>query len=205
MKELKPLLRDDASAFERQLLNAVRRERPSPQLQSRMRGTLGLTGPVAWLGAARAALSTVAGKSAVGVAIAGLVAGSLVATGVVGGGSEGDSETAAPSAPVAAELAPVAPAERAAPEAAVVAAPEAPPGAVTAAPGTDAEAPEDRQLREEILLLDGARAALQRGARAAALRELERYRERFPEGILGREAAQLRQQARAKRTAGGAR
>jgi hypothetical protein len=34
---------------------------------------------------------------------------------------------------------------------------------------------------------------------------LDRYRERFPEGILAREAAQLRQQARAKGPARGAR
>lgn len=200
MKELKPLLRDDASAFERQLLNAVRGERPSPQLQSRMRGTLGLTGPVAWLGAARAALSTVAGKSAVGLAVVGLVAGTLLATGVVGGGG---SEPAASSAPLAAELAPAPAApERAAPE---TAAAEAPPSTVTAEPAAGAEDPGDRQLREEISLLDGARTALQRGSRAAALRELDRYRERFPSGILSREAAQLRQQARAKVPAGGTR
>src|SRR5262245_58848751 len=86
MKELKPLLRDDASDFERQLLNAVRRERPSPQLQARMRGTLGLTGPVAWLGAARAALSTGIGKSVLGLAVVGLVGAGLVGSGLVAGG-----------------------------------------------------------------------------------------------------------------------
>lgn len=191
MKELKPLLRDDASAFERQLLNAVRRERPSPQLQARMRGTLGLTGPVAWLGAARAAMSTVAGKSAVGVAVVGLVAGGLVASGVVGGAGALNGAGSTPPAPVSTVLAPAPP----------VLAP-APP--VLAAPA-EAEDPGDRQLREEILLLDGARSALQRGARGAALRELDAYRERFPEGILSREAAQLRQQARTKAPARGAR
>jgi hypothetical protein len=77
--------------------------------------------------------------------------------------------------------------------------------ALPAEPAADAEDPGERQLREEILLLDGARTALQRGSRAAALRELDRYRERFPTGILSREAAQLRQQARVKVPAGGAR
>lgn len=209
MKELKPLLRDDASAFERQLLNAVRRERPSPQLRARMRGTLGLTGPVAWLGAARAALSTVAGKSAVGVAVVGLVgglvvgglvAGGLVATGVVGGGG---GEHVTPKAPNTALAAPTPPAVPAATEAAATEAAVPQPSA--GVPAADTEDPGDRQLREEILLLDGARSALQRGSRATGLRELDRYRERFPEGILSREAAQLRQQARAKAPVSGAR
>jgi hypothetical protein len=74
--------------------------------------------------------------------------------------------------------------------------PSAPPAADASA--SDTEDPNSRQLREEILLLDQARGALQRGSRAAALRELDRYHERFPEGILSREATQLRQQARLK-------
>jgi hypothetical protein len=189
MKELKPLLRDDASAFERQLLSAVQRERPSPQLQARMRSTLGLTGPVAWLGAARAALSTAAAKSAVGVAVVGLVAGGIVATGASDGpglqgpGLQGSQNVAAEAAPMVAEAAPVL-------------APTISPSVPAAEDA--AEDPGARQLREEILLLDQARSALQRGSRGAALQELDRYRARFPEGILSREAAQLRQQARVK-------
>lgn len=184
MKDLKPLLRDDASDFERQLLNAARRERPSSQLQASMRGTLGLTGPVAWLGAVRASLSTVAGKSALGLAVVGLVAGGVFASGVV----DLSDSPPAPQAPAAVLTAPAAtpPALQ----------PSAPPAAEASA--SDTEDPSSRQLREEILLLDQARGALQRGSRAAALRELDRYHERFPEGILGREALQLRQQARLK-------
>ncbi|MEO8179483.1 MAG: hypothetical protein ABI895_11690 [Deltaproteobacteria bacterium] len=53
----------------------------------------------------------------------------------------------------------------------------------------------NRELREEILLLDQVRAALQSGSGAAALEQLDAYRQRFPAGILSREAAQLRQQA----------
>ncbi|MEY2931623.1 MAG: hypothetical protein RL033_2372 [Pseudomonadota bacterium] len=191
MKDLKPLLRDDASDFERQLLNAVRRERPSAQLQASMRGTLGLTGPVAWLGAVRAALSTGAGKSALGVAVVGLVAAGVFASGVV----DLSDGSAAPQAPATALTAPAAPPPvlEAAPE---IAQPITPAAAEVAA--SDTEDASSRQLREEILVLDQARGALQRGSRAVALRELDRYQERFPEGILSREATQLRQQARLK-------
>src|SRR6185295_16088677 len=78
MKEPKPLLREGASDFERQLLGAVLRERPSPRLRARMRRTLGLTGPLAWAGRAQARLMGGAGKSALGVAVVGLVAAGVV-------------------------------------------------------------------------------------------------------------------------------
>ena len=55
------------------------------------------------------------------------------------------------------------------------------------------------QLREEIALLDEARNALQRGARARAEGVLDDYRERFPRGLLSREAALLRRQTASKR------
>ncbi|MEY4545926.1 MAG: hypothetical protein RL685_2121 [Pseudomonadota bacterium] len=204
MKDLKPLLRDDASDFERQLLNAVRRERPSAQLQASMRGTLGLTGPVAWLGAVRAALSTTAGKSALGVAVVGLVAGGVFASGVV----DLSGSSAAPPAPATVLTAPAAPrpvleaapvlTQPRAPRAAEARAAEARTAEAHAAEASasDTEDLSSRQLREEILLLDRARGALQRGSRAGALRELDHYQERFPQGILSREATQLRQQAR---------
>jgi hypothetical protein len=189
MKDLRPLLREDASDFERQLLNAARRELPPPQLQARMRGTLGLTGPVAWLGAVRAALSTVAGKSALGVAVVGLIAGGAVAGGILDvAGTKG--EPAALVAPTATVEAPVAP-----PAVVPVTPRVVQPIEPAAAPEADVEDASTRQLREEILVLDQARGALQRGSRASALQELDRYRERFPEGILSREAAQLRKQA----------
>ena len=187
MKEPKPLLREGASDFERQLLSAVRRERPSPQLRSRMRYTLGLTGPIAWAGSVKAMLAALAGKGAISVAVVG-----LVAAGVVGVRSM-QSDRDAPRA-----------VREAAPAVAVAAPEPVSPPAVTlpvAAPAVEqpAPAPEQtagsRELREEILLLDQVRAALQRGSGAAALEQLDVYRQRFPSGILTREAAQLRQQA----------
>src|SRR6188768_1253212 len=125
MKDLKPLLREGASDFERQLLSAAMRERPSPQLHSRMRRTLGLTGPIAWAGSVKAMLATVAGKGAVAVAVVGLAAG------VVGLRAQ-QAERSAPSANVAVEApstAPAAPIPAAVPPSLAVA-----PAAAPAAP-----------------------------------------------------------------------
>ena len=57
----------------------------------------------------------------------------------------------------------------------------------------------DRQLREEIALIDAARAALQAGNRELARERLQVYGERFPEGILRREAKVLSRRAEPKR------
>jgi len=199
MKDLKPLLREGASDFERQLLSAAMRERPSPQLHSRMRRTLGLTGPIAWAGSVKAMLATVAGKGAVAVAVVGLAAG------VVGLRAQ-QAERSAPSANVAVEApstAPAAPIPAAVPPSLAVAPAAAP--AAPAAVEPAAEEPSSGELREEIRLLDEARSALQRGSGAAALEQLDRYRQRFPSGVLRREASLLRQQAVAGRSAGAAR
>jgi len=199
MKDLKPLLREGASDFERQLLSAAMRERPSPQLHSRMRRTLGLTGPIAWAGSVKAMLATVAGKGAVAVAVVGLAAG------VVGLRAQ-QAERSAPSANVAVEApstAPAAPIPAAVPPSLAVAPAAAP--AAPAAVEPAAEEPSSGELREEIRLLDEARSALQRGSGAAALEQLDRYRQHFPSGVLRREASLLRQQAVAGRSAGAAR
>jgi hypothetical protein len=189
MKDLKPLLREGASDFERQLLSAAMRERPSPQLHSRMRRTLGLTGPIAWAGSVKAMLATAVGKGALGAAVVG-----LAAAGIVGLRAE---QSTTPRASVAVE------APSAAPAAALPEVVPPSPGLPVAAPAEPAAEPapaadsSSGELREEIQLLDAARGALQRGSGAAALEQLERYRQRFPSGVLRREAAQLRQQASA--------
>jgi hypothetical protein len=193
MKEPKPLLREGASDFERQLLGAVMRERPSPQLRSRMRRTLGLTGPLAWASSVKAMLMGLAGKSALGVAVVGLVAAGVV--GIRSTQAERDESRVS-----------------LAPEATAVVnerAPTVQQPVTTPAPQKSAKAPEQNasggELREEILLLDQVRAALQQGSAAAALEQLDRYRQRFPSGMLSREAALLRQQAAARRAPGTAR
>jgi hypothetical protein len=61
------------------------------------------------------------------------------------------------------------------------------------------EQDDDGRLREEIALLDTARSSLQRGDRESARASLRAYRERFPDGILRREAGLLRRRAEPKR------
>ena len=191
MKDLKPLLRDGASDFERQLLSAAMRERPSPQLRSRMRRTLGLTGPLAWAGSVKAMLATVVGKGVISVAVVGIAAAGII--GVRAQQSERSVPRAslvveAPSPPSAATPAHETPAALPPAPVAAPSAPEPPAQPV-------AEESSSRELREEIELLDKARSALQHGSSALALEQLERYRQRFPSGVLRREASLLRQQA----------
>ncbi|HTV18824.1 MAG TPA: hypothetical protein VMG12_09140 [Polyangiaceae bacterium] len=196
MKEPKRLLSHGASDFERQLLRAVATERPSALLRSRMQRSLGLVGPLAWASNVKAMFGSMGRKVAVGAAAAGVVvAGGVAAYQLM-------PRDAAPSGASPNDEAPsmVAPAviETPAPEApAVVEAhavePAAPPSSAPAADDS-----EDGRLREEIALLDSVKAALQRGERDQARHSLDTYRERFPDGILRREANVLRQRAEAK-------
>jgi hypothetical protein len=189
MREPKRLLSDGATDFERQLLKAVINERPSALMRSRMQQGLGLVGPIAWVGNAKAFLGTLATKGGVSAALGGVVAaGGLAAAVGVGrladdSGSDSSMRSVAPVAMIAAaEVAPPAPAPK-------VVAP------VPAVSAESAELERNSQLRDEIALLDAARVALQQGARTRALGELSRYDERFPDGILSREANLLRRRA----------
>jgi len=184
----KPLLREGATDFERQLLRAVAGERPSPRLQARMRRGLGLSGMVFWAGNVKAMLATMAGKGALGVTIAGLATVAGVAT---------YRHMAADAPPREVPLVAAAPV----PAAPLLAAPAAnqpalPPTASEPKAAVAAEAGADSgQLREEILLLDRARSALRDGSANLALTLLDDYRQRFPAGILEREAELLRQRS----------
>ena len=222
MKEPRRLLSHGATDFERQLLRAVVSERPSALLRSRMQKGLGLVGPLAWASSVKAMLGSMAAKVTGGVALGTIVAaGGIAAVSLIPGSTaqgpalrvQADARTEAATPAPQLETMPQALAlPPAVVEAEVAAAPEAPapsePGAeVTAAPeaalavdpGAADEADGDRQLREEIALLDTARSALQRGERDAARESLETYRERFPNGILSREAKVLSKRAQAKR------
>lgn len=190
MKEPKRLLSHGASDFERQLLRAVATERPSALLRSRMQRSLGLVGPLAWASNVKAMFGSTASKVALGAAVAGVVVmGGIAAYQLAPGGEE-------PPLAVPAVAEPPSMAVIEAPRPAAV---EAPP---VAAPPSDvpatADDSEDGRLREEIALLDGVKAALQRGERERARQSLDTYRERFPDGILRREANVLRQRAEAK-------
>lgn len=191
------LLLGGATDFERSLLRAVLDERPSPELTLRMEQALGLG-----VGALPGATSTAAtGHAAAGqgaavhVAAPSLAAkagvagiwikagvGALVGAGLVASGVAVQSRvTRAPSAPVV---------DRSAHQASkteTVPAEAAPVGAPTAT----AEAVHDEALRDEIGLLDAARAASARGDVHRAREVLARYHREFPHGSLEREARVL--------------
>ena len=190
MREPKPLLREGATDFERQLLRSVAGERPSPRLQARMRRGLGLSGAVFWAGNAKAMFATLAGKAALGVTIAGLATVAGVAT-----YRHLSAEPPVRELPADVLAAPVAPAP--VPAVAVAPAPVLEPlASPEPKPVAAAEASADNgQLREEILLLDRARTALRQGSANRALSLLDDYRQRFPAGILNREAELLRQRS----------
>lgn len=209
MKEPKRLLSHGATDFERQLLRAVVSERPSALLRSRMQRGLGLVGPLAWASNVKAMFGTAASKVTGGVAVGLVVAGGFAAVQLMPGSSSPPSSSAAPA---------VAPAVEAPPEAGGTSHPASDPAAMIAAgaengavePAPEARAlpvetavgeqapSDDGQLREEIALIDAARAALQRGDRDQARASLSSYRERFPNGVLSREANVLRRRADAK-------
>jgi hypothetical protein len=189
MREPKRLLSNGATDFERQLLKAVINERPSALMRSRMQQGLGLVGPIAWAGNAKAFFGSLATKGGISAALGGVVAAGGLAAAVGFGrlaedpGSDSSMPSAAPVAMIAAaEVAPPPPAPEVVAPASVVS-PES------------AELARNSQLREEIALLDAVRVALQQGARTRALAELSRYDERFPDGILSREANLLRRRS----------
>lgn len=230
MNDPKPLLREGATDFERRLLSAALGERPSPRLQAQMRRGIGLTGPLLWAGNVKAMLGTLVGKSVIGavglVAAGGLAAAVNHAT--VSAPATATPATATPATPTPATPTLAAPSPADAPSVPFVdqqrqatpalapaaddrtntgvATDEAKAGTAVserAAVDDDANANDDGsngQLREEIRLLDQARGALQRGSAKDARSVLDEYRERFPTGILDREANVLLEQTRARGT-----
>lgn len=218
MKEPRRLLSQGATDFERQLLRAAVSERPSAPLRSRMQRGLGLVGPLAWASNAKAALGQLAAKLTPGLLVGGVVAAAAVTGAALWARDSGEVvhlPAAAPSAEVVAAEPPAAVAppalgapassvgEAAALKAAALEAPAAEAPALEAPaldlPAAEAAGDDDSRLREEIALLDAARAALQRGDREGARASLRTYRERFPEGVLAREARVLRRRADGKR------
>ena len=187
MKEPKRLLRADATHIERCLLEAARSECPSPDQQLRMRMALGL--PVTGIAATGIKAAAAAWGHAAVLAV--------VAAGVVGTASspEPELDRTGPSlvrplnqAPVrAAEPGPVASATDLE---ALELAPLDPPK-----PAASSRASSPNDLREEIRLLDQARAALKNEAPAEALERLGAYGARFPRGAFRQEAMVLRIEA----------
>jgi TolA-binding protein len=170
------------TGFERALLAAAARERPSRELRTRMRRALGL--PL---------VLSFAGFKAAAVAWAQATVVAVVGAGLVGTASSPPREPTSSPASAPADIRPPPPVVRQAPatEASPVPAPaeeaKAPKRAPTRAPSDD--------VREEIRLLDHARAALLQHAPARALERLGQYAQRFPRGALRQEATVLRIEA----------
>jgi len=194
---VKRLLDEGGSVFERDLLGALREERPSPELLARMQHGLGIASGAAAAGA---------GATAATFAWAKLALAGLAAVGLAVGASVALRQQAPPDAlAVAPTLKPV-PVR--------VEASKAVPGPVPVAVSDLAVADEESaekevaapvrarpaasvtvDLRDEIRLLDQARAAVRAGNGSEALALLGKYNRRYPRGQFRQEAQVLRVEA----------
>lgn len=215
MQEPERLLASGATDFERKLLEAVKDERPSAELQQRMQQALGLSIGTASPGSSPtsppptgAALSGGLKGALLKVALGAIVAGGL-ASAIVWSTTDGDDRSVSP--PTRKRVSPTAvPApqrdEAPATTGAETSRPQVSSPAEAVGPGAGAEpeptSPEGidepraptaaDDLRLEIELLDAVRAASSVGESKRAREVLERYDERFPRGALQREAEMLR-------------
>jgi hypothetical protein len=181
MKDPERLL-SRTTGLERALLVAAARERPPRELHARMRRALGLPLLLSFAGAKAAAVAW----AQVGVA-------AIVTAGLVGTASSPPREPAASPASAPADVRPTSPAVHEVPAILPSAAP---------VPAEEAKAPKraptpaaSNDVRDEIRLLDHARAALLQHAPSRALERLAQYSQRFPRGVLRQEAAVLRIEA----------
>jgi TolA-binding protein len=198
------IFKSEASEFERRLLHAARDEVPSPDLTRRMQTALGLKGAASLAPVvAKPVLSSVAAfGGVVALAVVGVVGYRLTRPRTpVAAPVSAPSRASAASATVAETTARSTAAERveatpnSTPASAVTARPAA---AASSAPGltprpTAADA--KHELREEIALIDAARAAVQSRSSAQALTLLRRYQTSYPRGAFAPEATVLRIEA----------
>ncbi len=200
MNDPQRLLDSGASPVERYLLDAAAHEKPPLELVQGMQAGLGLGAKTSVMASA-AGSSGVAGYVAVAVLGVGAVLAGLVALQSPAQVPPAPAEPAAsvvaapvqapPEAAPAVEAAPAAEAEPAPAEAPLTESSEkAPLVAKKASPG--AKASTGDELRQELQLLDEARAALKSGAPARARVLLERHARRFPSGSFRQEADVLR-------------
>ena len=185
MKNPKPMFDGGGSELERRWLSEARAEEPPPEVVRRIERALGIApGPAVTPAAPRVEAAASAGKGASGAVVA-----SLAALGV--GGAIGLVLLLTRAAPPPVPAAKVTPenvvAETAAQPAGVPS--QAVPREIGPAPPTTGA------LRDEISLIDGARAALGAGSPAEALALLDRYRARHPRGMLLPEALAMRIEA----------
>lgn len=183
MNEPKRLLEGGGTSLERSLLSALASERPSPELSRHMHQGIAFTGAVAGAKVAAAGHGALAWVG-------------LVAAGLALGVAASQVHERQPPAPVVAPPAPqtvTQPVETAEPPAPVAPAPvleEAAPATRIRAPG-----PRSGDLRDEIRMLDGARAAVRARRANDALKLLARYDRQYPNGQFRQEVLVLRVEA----------
>lgn len=201
MSEPMPLRTSEITAFERELLEAARAERPPAELTLAMEQALGLGSAVAGPGAAGAASVTGSagfwGYAAIaGVVLAGAGAALLAFAPASPPAAVRPAAPAVQAAVVTPQAAPATPSETGvapAPIETSVSRPMAP--AAPVAVRAPVARPAANPLRDEIRLIDEARAALRGGDSERSLSSLERHARQFPRGALRQEAAVLRVQA----------
>jgi hypothetical protein len=173
------MLDGDGNAFERELLGSLAEERPGRALSRRMRQGLVLSGVLVSAKAGLASWVVIAG-----FVTAGATAGVVALT-------RGAPEAAAPVSAAKVET-PRAPQVEGPPP--VESAPAAVPDAVRA-PNVAPPSVSSRDLREEIALLDQARAAVRSGNGQKALALLSLHQRQFPRGEFRQEVTVLRIEA----------
>ena len=175
------LAEGEATAFERQLLDAAKRQAPGSALKARMQEGLGL-------GGATAPVQALVGKSFA----LGWKANALLALAAVGaavtvplvwrsqrGTSSGQPASAVPGTSMSADPVPSSPSS----------------ADDLLRAKTRQAAGASGSVMEEIRLLDRVRGAMSAGAPRRALAELQRYDQQYPRGAFGPEAVVLRVEA----------
>ena len=182
MKDSKPMFDGGGSDLERRWLSEARAEEPPPEVVRRIERALGIApSPVFPPAAPRVEAAASAGKGALMASLAALGVGGAVGLVLL-------LTRAAPPAPQDAKVTPESAAAVTAAQPAGVPSQGVPREIGPAPPATGA-------LRDEISLIDGARAALGAGSPAEALALLDRYRARHPRGMLLPEALAMRIEA----------
>ena len=209
---MKRLLEGDGSEVERGLLDALRFERPSPELEERMRAAIGLA-PISMVGtvapepsaptAAAVPVTKTVGWGS--IAAAGSVAVAALVGGVLYLSQPGSADEGPVALPPPAPVTVTPPSEPKAPES------PAPTADLTtedlaveqlpakARPQPAHVAPTSASLREEIRLIDSARLAVKKQDGARALGILDQYARRYPNGAFAQEARVLRAEAQKTR------
>lgn len=202
MADPKRLLDGEGTDFERALLKGALAEKPSRGLTRQMALGIGVGAGVTYASTAKALMHSWWGKAAAVVTIGAGAAG-VVALGMGEPEPAGGPASQAPAALPAPQAAEPSPAERIhvedlADEASEPAAREdaepSPGTATRPRPARDRSRAEST-LAEEVRLLDRARALVRQGDERAALRVLSTYEQRYPQGVLRREAKVLRARA----------